>query len=170
MIKFINFFKFFVLALFIFLLQNGLINSMPGILSRINLFPFLIIFLFIFYNFQASLYFSVFLGFLLDIFSFYPFGVYLVSFLVVLSLANFFWDKFFTNKSVYSFLALSSFLLFFYNIVLYSIIYYFDSFYLDFFYFGKIFWINLFWEFFWLNLGVLISFYLMQTNNKKFLS
>jgi cell shape-determining protein MreD len=160
--KYFKFIFLFFLAFLIFLLQASFFNSLPGLWGRINLPLLFVISLFIFYNFKNSLYLSLFLGLFLDLFSFYFFGIYTISFLLTLFLADFVWANFFTNRSIYSFLILGAFLSLFYNFILYLFLLMFEKNSINVAWFGKYFWLNLGREVFWVILLILIFFYFLN--------
>lgn len=87
--------------------QISLISGLPGLASNLNLVLVVLIFILGFSRFDFAAYWAVGLGFLLEIFSFLPFGAYLVSLSLTLVIANFLLNYFFTNRSLYSFLALT---------------------------------------------------------------
>ena len=155
----------FLLALVAFLIQFSVLNSLSGFWGRLNLILFLTIWLFIFRNFKISFYFAISAGIIMDIFSFYPFGLYSISFLVTIFMANFIWQNLLTNRSVYSFVALSLFITLFYNLFSYLLILPFEDNFFGVFWFNGIFWLNLLKEMIWMVFGVIISFYFV--NPKK---
>lgn len=157
--KYLKFIFLFILALLVFLLQISFFNSLPGFWGRINLPLLFVICLFIFYNFKNSLYFAIFLGLFLDLFSFYLFGAYTMSFLLTLFLADFVWNNFFTNRSIYSFLILGAFFSLFYNFILYLILFLSEKSIINIAWFNKYFWLNLGFETIWVTLMVLSFFY-----------
>ena len=165
MSKYLKILACFILALIIFLFQYSFLNSLPGFLGRLNLILFLSIWFFIFRNFRISFYFSISAGIIMDIFSFYPFGLYSFSFLTTIFLANFIWQNFFTNRSIYSFLALSFSMTLFFNLFSYLIILPFENNLSGIFWFNGIFWLNLLKEIIWMLIGIIISFYFL--NPKK---
>ncbi|MDD3711214.1 MAG: hypothetical protein PHP37_01260 [Patescibacteria group bacterium] len=166
--KYWIFIKIFFLVIVVLLIQGSVLNSFSNIISRFNLFLFLVIWLFIFYNFRNSLYFALMSGIILDIFSFYPFGIFTISFLLMVVLADFVWNNFFTNRSIYSFLALSFILSIFYNLFLYLILFLFEKNVTGVLWLSWTFWFNWIIEFFWIFLGIIISFYfLRQPKNRS---
>lgn len=92
------------LLLAIAALQKGFVVSLPYFLSGANLIIISIVFILGVYGFWTAFYWTIGAGAILDIYSFVFFGNYLLSFLLVLFLANFLFDYLFTNKSLYSFL------------------------------------------------------------------
>lgn len=162
MVKYFKILGFIFLALLLFLIQFSLINSWSGFWARFDLILFFIIWLFIFRDFKTSILFSFIIGIIIDIFSFYPFGFYTFSFLLTLVVANFVWQNFFTNRSIYSFLAVSLFITIFYNLFLYFLIYLADKNSLGISWFGGSFWLNLLLQIIWMFLGVIISFYFLS--------
>ncbi|HPT08126.1 MAG TPA: hypothetical protein PLE28_00280 [bacterium] len=165
MAKYFKIFGFILLALILFLIQFSGINSWSGFWARCDLILFFIIWLFIFRDFKVSILFSFIIGIIMDIFSFYPFGLYTFSFLLTIVLANFFWQNLFTNRSIYSFLVVSLFITIFYNLFSYFLIYLVNKNSLGISWFGGNFWLNLLLEIVWMFFGVIISFYFL--NPKK---
>lgn len=160
--KYWIFVKLFFLALLVFIIQSSFFNSFLSIFNRIDLFLFLIIWLFIFFNFKTSLYFALFSGLISDIFSFYPFGIYTLVFLSTVILADFVWNNFFTNRSIYSFLSLSFFLVLFHNLFLYLLLFLSEKAVFGVYWFNKIFWLNMFLSLLWVFFGVVVSFYFLR--------
>ncbi len=155
--------KLFVLALFVFLIQVSFINSFPGLISNINLILFVLISFFIFYDFKTSLYFSLLIGLLLDVFSFSFFGIYTLSLTATLILADFISTNLLTNRSIYSFLSLSFFSVLFYRLLSHSLAYFFEFKILDGLWFNSLFYFNLILEISWILLGIIVSFYFLQS-------
>jgi hypothetical protein len=89
-------------------LQVAFISGLPGWFSSLNLILAILIFILGFVSFNFALWWSVAVGFMLEIFSFSPFGVYLVGLSLTIIIANFLLNHFFTNRSLYSFLALAA--------------------------------------------------------------
>ncbi len=165
MSKYLKILVCFVLALIVFLFQFSFLNSLPGFLGRLNLILFLTIWFFIFSDLKISFYFSISVGLIMDIFSFYPFGIYSISFLITFFSANFIWQNLFTNRSIYSFLALSLFITLFFNLFAYLIILPFENNLSGIFWFNGTFWLNLLKEIIWMFIGIIFSFYFI--NPKK---
>jgi cell shape-determining protein MreD len=162
MSKYWIFIKIFFLVILVLLIQGSVLNSFSNIVNRFNLFLFLTIWLFIFYDFRNSLSFALISGVILDIFSFYPFGIFTISFLLMVILADFVWNNFFTNRSIYSFLALSFILTLFYNLLLYLLLFLFEKNVTGVFWFSGVFWFNWILELIWVSLGIIISFYFLR--------
>ncbi len=86
--------------------QIAFISGLPGWLFNLNLVLVVLIFILGFSGFNFAAWWSVGAGFMLDIFSFLPFSAYLISMSLTVIIANFLLNYFFTNRSLYSFLAL----------------------------------------------------------------
>ena len=69
-------------------------------------------------NFRLAFSWAIGLGVLLDIYSFSSFNIFLVSLVATIILANLLQNNFFTDRSLYSFLALTFFSTCFYEILL----------------------------------------------------
>jgi len=93
-------------ALILVFIQQGLLTGLPFGLASLNLPLVALIFILVFTDLKTAFYWAVGLGFLLDLFTFYPFGAHLLSFSLTLLVVFLLLEKFFTNRSLYSFLAL----------------------------------------------------------------
>ena len=118
------YFKTVINALFIFslvLAQFSFIAGLPGWLASLNLILVVFVFILGLVNFKTALWLAIIAGFILDIFSFRPFGIYLISFPLVVITAELMLVNFFTNRSLYSFLALTFFSTIIYESLLFII-------------------------------------------------
>lgn len=88
--------------------QISFISGLPAPFSHLNLVLVILIFILGFADFNLAVWWSLALGFILEVFFFLPFGAYLVSLILTIVVANFLLDYFFTNRSLYSFLALTA--------------------------------------------------------------
>jgi cell shape-determining protein MreD len=100
--------------------QIALVSGLPGLASNLNLVLVFLIFILGFSNFNLAASWAIGVGFLLEIFSFLPFGVYLFSLSLTIIIANFLLNYFFTNRSLYSFLALTVITTFVYKLIMHS--------------------------------------------------
>ncbi len=94
---------FFIIILF--LIQANFLSGLP-VLNNLNLILIISIFILSLRGLEFSINWLLAIGFLLDIYSFLPFGVHLVSFCLAVILINFLLVNFFTNRSLFSYLAL----------------------------------------------------------------
>lgn len=106
---YIRFIFYLFIIFFLSVIQIGFISSLPGGFHGIYLFLVIMVFMLGFSGIKKSLLFSMGMGFFLDIYSFYPFGIYLFSIFITVILSDFLLNNFFTNRSLYSFLALTVF-------------------------------------------------------------
>lgn len=95
-----------ILIISLGVVQIALVSGLPGPASNLNLALVILIFILGFSSFNFAAWWAVGLGFLLEIFSFLPFGAYLISLSLTIIIANWLLNYFFTNRSLYSFLAL----------------------------------------------------------------
>ena len=98
--------------------QISLVSGLPGPVGNLNLVLVALIFILGFSNFAFAARWMVSLGFLLEVFSFLPFGAYLVSLGFTVMIANFLLNHSFTNRSLYSFLALTGLTTVIYEIII----------------------------------------------------
>jgi len=104
MIKKIIFNSIFIILLTI--LQLSLINNLPHPLNHFNLILVTLIFICVILSYRLSLIWLLAAGFILDLFSVNPFGLYLLSLFVAILVIHFLFKQFFTNKSIYTVLTL----------------------------------------------------------------
>jgi len=157
--------KYFIALLYIGLLflvvflQLSLINSWPYAFSRINIILLALILFLFFLDFKTVILLALGLGLLTDIFSWQLFGFYTLTLFLVVFLADFLLANWFTNRSTYSFLALTFFATLSYNFILY-VLFYLSNFLSDrgFFLWQANFWAGLGWELVW-NLGIIFLFF-----------
>jgi rod shape-determining protein MreD len=93
-------------ALILVFIQVGFLTGLPFGLASLNLVLVALVFILVFTGLETAFYWAIGLGFLLDLFTFYPFGSHLISFSLTLLAVFLLLEKFFTNRSLYSFLAL----------------------------------------------------------------
>ena len=102
--------KIFALLIFIiiFLLQAGFISALPFPFFYFNLLLVTLILLLAAFSFSAALTAALVFGVLSDIHSLYFFGANLISLLGALFIARMVLIKFFTNRSLYSYIFLTA--------------------------------------------------------------
>lgn len=96
-----------ILVLLLAMAQLSFISGLPAHLNDLNLILIILIFILSLVNLNTAMWWAVGAGFLLDIFSFMPFGAYSVCLFLTIAIANFLLVNFFTDRSLYSFLALT---------------------------------------------------------------
>ncbi|MEA3464194.1 MAG: hypothetical protein U9R14_03945 [Patescibacteria group bacterium] len=95
-----------ILILSLVIIQLSFIAGLPAGLNYLNLILVILIFILGLVNLNFAAWWTVGIGLLLDIFSFAPFGIYLFCLCLTIIIADFALTVFFTNRSLYSFLAL----------------------------------------------------------------
>lgn len=96
-----------ILIIILAIAQISFIGGFSGIAGDLNLALVVLVFILGFSGFGSALFWAFGTGFLFELFSFFPFGSHIFSLIFTVIAANFLLDYFFTNRSVYSFLALS---------------------------------------------------------------
>ncbi len=89
--------------------QISLISALPLGLSHINILVVVIVFILGLRGERLALYWALGAGLIMDIYSFSLFGANILSLFLVVYLANLLLDYFFTDRSLYSFLAITFF-------------------------------------------------------------
>ncbi|MFH0891486.1 MAG: rod shape-determining protein MreD [Candidatus Falkowbacteria bacterium] len=112
-----------ILIILLSVSQVSFVSGLPGWFVNINLPIITLVFMLALSGFRLSIFWAFGMGLLLDIYSFLPFGVYMAVFLSIAILINFFLIHFFTNRSLYSFLALAAMALLLHEILVYSLSY-----------------------------------------------
>lgn len=121
------YFKIFlniILVLLVSIIQLAFFSSLPSYLSAFNSVLIILIFILVLTGPDKALIWAVGSGLVLDIFSFLPFGIYMISFFLTIISINFLLVNFLTNRSLYSFLVLSIFGTIVYEMVLYTLSYF----------------------------------------------
>lgn len=99
-------------------LQTAFLSAFSGMLGNVNLLLVVLIFILGFAGFDFAIWWSLGAAFLLEIFSFSFFGTYLISLSLTVALAGFLLNHFFTNRSLYSFLALTALATIIYELII----------------------------------------------------
>lgn len=98
-----------VLILILTGIQISFVGALPGIFSCLNLVLVMSLYRLGFYGLENTAWWAVAVGVIWDFFSFLPFGSNLLSLFLAVLLGHFLLVNFFTNRSLYSFLALGFF-------------------------------------------------------------
>ncbi len=104
--------KIFFNALFIIILvvfQISFIDGLPTYFNNLNLPLVTLIFILVLGGLNPAFWWSLGIGFMFDIFSFMPFGLFTICYFLTIILTHFLLINFFTNRSLYSFLTLTFF-------------------------------------------------------------
>ncbi|MBI5071860.1 rod shape-determining protein MreD [Candidatus Falkowbacteria bacterium] len=88
------------------LFQASFIAALPWPANYFNLVLSILIFITVILNFRQALWFALFSGLILDLFSFSNFGTLAITLLLVTSILNVLFRNFFTNRSFYSLIIL----------------------------------------------------------------
>jgi rod shape-determining protein MreD len=106
--------------LLVFIIQWSFINALPFYLDNLNFILIVLIFILGIAGIKNALIWAMGVGLLLDIYSFLPFGTYLVIFFIIIIFTNLLLNNLFTNRSLYSFVALTSFAIIIYEVILFA--------------------------------------------------
>ncbi len=98
-----------ILILVVAILQISFVVNLPIFLSYLILPILVFIFLLVFFNLEMTLFWGIGFGIIFDIFYFSIFGLYLFVYFLTILVINFLLKNFFTNRSLYSMLALTIF-------------------------------------------------------------
>ncbi len=158
-----------ILILLVAIFQISFVNNLPLYFNQINIFLLILIFILSLTNFEYIAWWSIGIGLILDIFSFYFFGVYLVSYFLTILLINYLYKNYFTDRSLYSFSILIVISIIFYEFIIKT--FYYLLFLINskevFFLVSEIFWFNLFSELIINLLAMSILFYIFSLLSEK---
>lgn len=107
-----------ILILCLVAVQLGFLSGLPGWLSYTNLALVILVFLLGLYNLNMALAWAAAAGLLIDFFGFDLFGAHTVAFITAAIITDLLLVNFFTNRSLYSFLALATLAFLCYEIIL----------------------------------------------------
>lgn len=108
---FARYFKIFLNCLAIVLLaafQLGAVTAWPYPFNNVDLVIITLVFLLLILNWQPALLWALGMGLILDFYSFPWIGINLASLIIVVIASNFLLNHFFTNRSLYSFFAITT--------------------------------------------------------------
>lgn len=112
-----------ILALVLSLIQITFVRTLFEQVGYFNLVLLAMVFVLVLSGFEKTLIWAVTAGFIHDIYSFLPFGFFMACFLLTVLGAEFLLKNFFTDKSLYSFLALGVSTLLLFEVLFYSGVY-----------------------------------------------
>jgi len=153
-----------ILIIFLVICQLSFIGGLPWLFNKLNLILIVLIFILGLKDLKTALWWSIGVGFLFDVYSFSPFGFYLISLLFTVLVINFLLTSFLTDRSLYSFLALTFFATIFYEFFL-NLIIYMGNFFIartNFFILTREFWANISVQIILNLLTVFILFYVVS--------
>jgi len=108
-----------LLIIGLFTVHFSFVSGLPSLLRNLNLILVILILILGMGNFKLAFFWAIGLGIFLDAYSFFSFNVFLISLVSTIILVNLLQANFFTDRSLYSFLALTFFSSVFYEICLY---------------------------------------------------
>lgn len=149
--------------------HSSFISALPPFFSAINLSLILLFFVLLFTNLNTALVTSILLGFWLDISTFSFFGLNTISLFMAIWTVNFLLINWLTNRSLYSFLALSAIGTVAYNFLFYILLFFWQGSAADnsFFLFSTNFWTSLLWQMLWSTIFMLLFFNLANSLSKR---
>ena len=109
-----------ILIILVACLQIAFISALPAPFNNINLAMIVLIFLIFLNDFNLVLTWALALGLVSDFYSFYPFGIYTLTYLLSAIILKIILDHLLTNRSQYSFLAMNIFGVLVFKILLIS--------------------------------------------------
>lgn len=95
-----------VLVIFFSIVQTNLLVSLPWPWNFFNLILSIVIFVTVVLSYHRGLWFALFSGLIIDLFSFLPFGTMTLAMLLTVIIINNLFNNFFTNRSLYSLIIL----------------------------------------------------------------
>ncbi len=102
----------FAISILVAVIQISFISALPNPFYNINIIILILAVYLILNNIEEIMPWTILFGFLLDLHSFYFFGLNIISLILALLIADLFLRQFFTNRSIYSFVFIASIALF----------------------------------------------------------
>ena len=109
--------KFFLIII-LACLEISFISGLPGFLNQFNLVIISLVFILAFSELKDILLWSAGVGIIFELYSFLPFGIYLLTIISAAFFIKILITNFFTDKSLYSFLAVTFFSIIYYDFCL----------------------------------------------------
>jgi len=95
-----------ILVIFFSMVQANFLTALPWPWNFFNLILSIAIFITVILNYHRGLWFALFSGLIIDLFSFLPFGTMTCAMLATVIVTNSLFNNFFTNRSLYSLIIL----------------------------------------------------------------
>lgn len=167
--RFLRWLAYAVFFSLVAIFHSSFISALPPFFSAINLSLILLLFVLLFIDLNTALITSVLLGFWLDISTFSFFGLNSFSLFISILAVNFLLTNWLTNRSLYSFLALSVIGTIVYNFLFYLLLFFWQNGVGDntFFLFSASFWISLLRQMMWSAAFMIVFFNLANSLSKS---
>ena len=165
--KIIAWFFIVLLAFLTVILQTSLISAWPQFFNQLNLVLIVLTINLFFSDLKSTLILTLLLGFWLDLNSFQFFGFYLLSLFATVLLATWLLKNWLTNRSLYSFLAISLILTVFYNFWVAILLFLSVGNQTTFFLGENYFWSNLIYQLIWSLIAAVLSFNVLAFLTQK---
>jgi rod shape-determining protein MreD len=149
--------------------QIAFINNLPTYFNTLNLILIILIYILALSEFKNALWWAIGIGLGLDIISFLPFGIYILSLVLTTIICYLLLYNFFTNRTLYIFLAFTVFFTATFKLIFFSINYLIKIFNIDTinFYFDLAFWQQQLYGILINMLAVLVVFYALNFASNK---
>ncbi len=95
-----------ILVIFFSMVQANFLTALPWPWNFFNLILSIAIFITVILNYYQGLWFALFSGLIIDLYSFLPFGTMTCAMLLTVIIVNSLFNNFFTNRSLYSLIIL----------------------------------------------------------------
>jgi cell shape-determining protein MreD len=164
----IKYLYYIILSLFLVLIAYSLL-PVSGSLSNLNIILVFLVITTIIFGFNQGFIFAVIIGFLMNYYSFFPFGTFILIFLLIIWLVDFLYKHVLINFSIYSniILIIVSTLLYSFFIILFNYIFYLLGLIKFYILLDKIFLSSLFWQLGLNMLLMIILFFLAKITIKR---
>lgn len=112
-----HFFTSLIAIVIVAFLDAVFVGALPIGLHRLHLLPLALIFILLLANIRLAAWWALVGGLVLELFSFYFFGTYLVMLFIVLLIIQLMFEKVITNRSIYSIIIISATVTFVWDII-----------------------------------------------------
>src|SRR4030042_6159880 len=164
----IKYLAFIVLSLLVVLISISLIPVL-GFFSNLNIILVFLVITTIIFGFNHGFLFAVIIGFFMNFYSFFPFGTYIIIFLLIIWLVDFLYKHVLINFSIFSnmILIIIGTLVYSFFIILFNYIFYLLGLIKFYIFFDRFFLLSLIWQLGLNLLLIMILFFLAKLTIKR---
>lgn len=153
---------FIIIATIAVIWQWSFINALPAFFGHFNFILIVLIFILFFFDFRSAVFVAITSGFWLDVLGFNFFGLYLITVLTTVMVAEWLLAGWLTNRSLYSFVVLFLLSTLVYNLLASSLLNFSDPELSGLFLFRQSFWLSLGYQAAWNVIASLFLFNLVS--------
>lgn len=106
---YVNWLVYVVISVLLAIIQTSFISGLPEVIRNVDLVVVFLLVILAVSDLKTTLIYAIIAGYVMDLISFLPFGIYLLSLSFTIFLGYLLLVSYFTNRSLYSFTTLAAF-------------------------------------------------------------